>query len=351
MEERLVIWQLDNLLNLDVIKNLLKKDYNKDIDFINKLIEQGEITVDREVDRVYQNDWYTEVGDDNFEIKNVNLGEYSINYISAIGSFEYGFGEKRAFIDGYLLSRNKRVFKKECNAVFFEFEDRVYIALQTLEGNERIIKSNLLGQGRTNRREEWGQIDRVAPPFTFDSSFFYWLLTKKGQDVEFKGKNTQVIDVNAISVLSEKSSYDNTSQGNALLEFCLPALSVLSVNEAITKIGVKLKINEYEIVLKFNKNAEVFVDPYKTFKLAADDGNNTYYDDDSNQFILMIFGYIFPAFLEVYDTQKQNVSWQESMKEWQKVWAINVVKTLMEHNSITLAELNTEAQEANTKTV
>lgn len=340
--ERLVVWKLDNLLTLEKITELLKLNYDKDIEFINELVEAGEITLDRKEDAIYNNLWYANSNKEDFEISLVEFGEYSIRYISANGSFEYGFGKQRAFIDGHLMNRNKRVFRKECSAIFFEFENEVYLALQTLESNESDIRGSLLGQGRKNKNSEWGKISKVAYPFTFESAFFYWLLTKKGKEVQFKKQSISIIDVNAISVLSEGSTYNNTSEGNALLDVCLPALSVLSINEMITNIGLKLKLSDYEIVINFNKNAVVQIDTVKSHKLIDDEENISTYSEDSNGFILLIYAYIFPALLELFEKDKSGDNWKGTVKMWQRNWAIDVVKVLIRHNDIKTSDLDSD---------
>lgn len=353
--ERLVIWKLDNLLDLQTIDRLLRKNYNKEIEFFNEEEIQGQFDVERS-DKTLNNKWLTLQGDEKFNIKSIFVDQKEVKYIVALGNYEYGYGKKRSIIGNILLERNMRIFNKVCRAIFFEYEGYMYVALETVESHETLIRGNLMGQTRGNKDPEWGTIEvKSIPHFTFESDFFYWLLTKKGENLNYKEtEKLEIIDVSAIAVLSEKDTFNSTSEGAGLLDSCLSALSVLSANESIERIGLKVKISNYELIFQFNKFAQIFIDEEKSFysETIEKDGditeNITFYFEDSTQFILNLYTVVFPILINNFTIEQRDTNWTEKIKDIQKGWALNVVKKLIDHNEITIGDIQ-QALESETE--
>ncbi|MDR4927234.1 hypothetical protein [Peribacillus simplex] len=330
---RLTIWGLDNLLSIESIPLLLGKVYNQPIEFL-----QDEPIDERE--KTYYNQWHSPDGFQAINIQTRLIIESEINFVHALAAYEFGYGERRSFVNGALLQRDVRVFPYKCPVIFFEFEQKVYCVVEISESQESRLRSHLFGQKRGAKMEEWGDITAKKPlPFQFDSRFYYWLLSKKGQTLTLRGQEVNLLDVSALSLLSEKSVYNSSSEGPALLDGSLPALSSLSLNESITVVGLKIKINNTTLQIKFGKDGVSYVDESHCYKLEQNENMITY-TDDCNYFVLLIYGFIFPELLKRYDEDLTLGSWNLQDEAVQrKHWAIKVIKQLVMSNSIEQSEI------------
>lgn len=329
---RLTVWGLDNLLSIESIPFLLGKNYNLIIDFL-----ADEQISDRE--KTYYNKWLSSEGLSKIREQSRNIINNEIKYIDTIASYEYGYGENRSYVNGSLLQREVRVFLNKCPVIFFEFERKVYCVVQISESQEWRLRSHLLGQKRGDRMEEWGDITSKRPlPYHFDSKFYYWLLSKKGQTLRLNKKEVTLIDVSALSLLSDRNVYNSSSEGPALLDGSLSALSGLGINESITIVGLKIKIDNTTLTIKFGEDGVSYIDKEHCFKLEGDE--MTTYSDDSSYFILLIYGFIYPQLLRKYDEDVSLGYWNIQNEEVQrKQWALKVIRQLARHNGILESEI------------
>lgn len=329
--ERMVVWKLDSLINIEDIPRLLNMNHNKRISFL-----EGS-------NHILRNRWIPTGENNTFQINEGSILGKTYRYTYAIGNYEQSLGERKSYVNDVLLDRDLRVFNKTCQAVFFEYETDVYIVLQTNKSNESTIRSSLMGQARGEGKiEAWGKVDYTDHlPFKFTSNFFYWLLSKKGTAISREDNSIEVHDVSAVAVLSDRSVYNTSSEGEGLLEGSVGALSVLSTNENINNIGLILKIGKYNLDFKFDYCAEILIDEYKTYYEDRDgDGNIlsvVQYEDSSSEFIVLLFTVIFPILIEEFSNDAE---WDEAANlRQQKSWALDVVKKLIQHTGITLQEL------------
>lgn len=187
--------------------------------------------------------------------------------------------------------------------------------------------------------EEWGDITTKKPlPYHFDSRFYYWLLSKKGQTLMLNEKEVRLIDVSALSLLSDRNVYNSSSEGPALLDGSLSALSGLGLNESITILGLKIKIDNTTLSIKFGADGVSYIDKEHCFK--DEEGGPTFYSDDSSYFILLIYGFIYPQLLRKYDEDVSQGDWDVQNEAVQrKQWALKVIRQLARHNDIRESEI------------
>lgn len=334
--ERLVVWKLDSFINISDLPHLLAMNHDKQIAFL-----QGG-------NHILRNRWVATGVDNTFEIIEGTILGKSYKYIYAIGNYEHSLSERKSFVNGELLDRELRVFNKTCRALFFEYEEEVYVVLQTTKSNERTIRNSLMGQAKGDGKiEEWGEVDyKHHLPFNFHSDFFYWLLSKKGTAISREDNDIQVHDVSAVAVLSDRNIYNTSSEGQGLLDGSVGALSVLSTNGNISNVGLVLKIGKYNLEFKFDYCAEILLDDEKTYYENIVNGSVdslVKFEENTSEFIVLLFTVVFPILIEEFSKDEE---WDETANlNQQKRWAKDVVKKLIAHTGITIQELVTSLDE------
>jgi hypothetical protein len=331
---RLTIWGLDNLLSIESIPLLLRKNYNLPITFLE------DEPIDNK-DKTYYNKWLSPDGLQAIDVSERLIIDNNIRFVNALAAYEYGYGESRSYVNGHLLQREVRVFPHKAPVIFFEFEQKVYCVAEVSESEESRLRTHLFGQKRGAKMEEWGKINAKQPlPFQFDSRFYYWLLSKKGQTLTLNDQDVNIIDVSALSLLSDRSVYNSSSEGPALLDGSLSALSSLGSNESITIVGLKIKVNNTTLQIRFGKDGVSFVDERHCYLTEDDNQSMIYYTSDCSYFILLIYGFIFPELLKKYNHDVTTGIWNTQHEaEQRKLWALKVIKQLVIQNDIELSEL------------
>ncbi|WP_088356747.1 hypothetical protein [Bacillus cereus] len=340
---RISIWEMDNLLvSLEDIIPLLKKDYSQEIDFLQEY--EG---LSRE-DKTLLHKWVPKNGK-NIQIQSKNILGQNFRYIEVTAIFETKHGKERSIINGEVLQRKLRIFNHSAKVVFFELFGSIYCALEVAATYESRIRSALMGQRRGHKIEAWGKVkDKQVFPFFFDSRFFYWLLSKK-ESVLAKLPETnpkcdtkmQLVDVSALSLLGDRSSYDSSNQGPGLLTESLTALSGLGCNNNVYLMGVKFKMGSLTLIFRFDSEGKCILNVDRSIYINEKE-EMIGIDDDVPFFIGAIYGITFPTLLELYKQEKDSNTWNEDLeKEQRKKWALKVIKDLCVHNNIDKDELNT----------
>lgn len=334
-ETGIEIWGMDRSLALNDIMNLLGRDYNTPIEYLidNQFLNEYEKTL--------YNSWLPS-NNRNFVIETINISGQQINYINAIGSYEEPLGARRGIVNGNPLPREVRVFNKTANAVFFQFQGRVYCALDASSSQGGRIRSTLFGQRRGNRIEDWGSVEyKNLDLYTLDSRFFYWVFSKRGHTLTLPNHNNEevkVVDISAISQLAARNAYDSTSQGANVLE-SLQALSGLGSNQSIYNGGFYfLKENSFNMFMKIDSNSSCTINTGR-----SNIHNGTELDLIQNNFsksVLTIYTFLFPGLKALFNQEQNSGLWNQARElDQRKQWALEVVKELCEENNINIREL------------
>lgn len=338
-DTRLVIWAMDPELRLERIIELLSMEYNTSIDYLQEYSD----LVDYE--KTLQIQWLPQNG--TFQIDHLNLSGTEFQYVSAIGTYEEALGPQRAFINNQLLPRAYRVFNKTVNAVFFQNMGRVYCVLDMSISQESRVRSCLFGQGYKFKKPEWGKIQsKDLTQYNLDSRFFYWLFSKVGHRLSIRLENEEdyavnLVDVHAVSQLSEREVHDNRSEGSDVLG-SIPALSGLGINQNVYEGGVHLMMPDMQLLTKIHSNCTCFIDSMNSRFIIQDDdqGQPRTILDDFPKAAILIYTVLFPGLKEIYHRAVDGGEWTAATEEGQrKEWALQVIKHLSADNQITLEDL------------
>ncbi|WP_142320297.1 hypothetical protein [Bacillus cereus] len=113
----------------------------------------------------------------------------------------------------------------------------------------------------------------------------------------------QLVDVSALSLLEDTSSYDSSNEGASLLTESLTALSGLGCNNNVYLMGVKFKIGSLTMILRFNSEGQCILDVDRSLYVNEKE-EMIGIDDDSPFFIGAIYGVNFPKLIDLYVAEK-----------------------------------------------
>ncbi|WP_026672419.1 hypothetical protein [Alkalihalobacterium bogoriense] len=343
-EWRLSVWELDKDLTLeDIVKNLQLK-YNLPIDYLK---ERKDL---HDLEKTLQNGWHPGNGEDTFKIKEVTIANNKIKYIHAIGYYEKAESKNRAIIENsgskdIIVPRHLRVFNRSCEAVFFELSGKVYTVVEVSQSEAGRVRSVLFGQGRQeNKKEEWKKVNyKDVKQFKFDSKFFYWLLSKIGNEFKYDDKKDyklKLFDVSAVAHSTVQEEYDSTSIGTNILG-SLPALSGLGSNQSVYEAGFTFKLPNLSLTLKISENSECFINLDKS-RTENGKGESVTVNHDSEyvRVVLTIYSVLLITLKKTYNSEVSSKSWTINEEESQrKKWGLVVINELSEENNITLEDI------------
>ncbi|OMF59370.1 hypothetical protein BK139_13310 [Paenibacillus sp. FSL R5-0490] len=343
-EWRLSVWELDKDLTLEEVTKNLQLKYNLPIDYLKDRKDLNE------TEKTLQNGWHPGNGEDSFNIKEISIANNKIRYIHAIGYYEKAESKNKAVIKSegtkdIIIPRHLRVFNRSCEAVFFELSGKVYTVIEVSPSEAGRVRSVLFGQGRKeNKKEEWLKVNyKDVKQFKFDSKFFYWLLSKVGNEFEYEDKKDyklNLYDVSAVAHSTDQEEYDSTSIGTNILG-SLPALSGLGSNQSVYEAGFTFKLPKLSLTLKISENAECFIN-LDNSSATNDKGESVSVKDDTEyvRSILTIYAILLITLKKAYNSEISGGSWTTSEEESQrKKWGLFVINELCEENNITLEDI------------
>ena len=331
---RLAIWSLDANLTIDDIPGLLDKNYNTKLDFL----EDYDVS---EVEKTCFNKWVSPSPNEELAVKEIMFAEENVKYIFAVGQYEHGYGVKRAIVGGRPLPKNSRVFNNAFNAIFLENMGRVFCILEASPSQEDRIKSVLFGKRRQDPIEGWGQIiTGNTPPFKFESNFYYWVFSQKGKTFDLSSSEIEklkLIDVSAVSQLSDRQVYDSSSEGADVLA-STTALSALGSNHSVYKGGFCLSYADFTIYLNINSDGSTYIIEDESVFIKS---NVSYLlTEVYAEVVILIYNVILPKLLSVFnDSQENHIEWKTVMEEQRKKWALLAIRSLCEENNIDIEEI------------
>ncbi len=349
-EWRLSVWEMDKDLSLEDVVSNLQLDYNLPIDYLK---EKNNLNAN---DKTLQNGWHPSNGEPSFNIKELTISETKIKYIHAIGYYEKADSKDRAIIKSgngaqdIIIPRHLRVFNRSCEAIFFDLNGKVYTVVEISPSEAARVRSVLFGQGRKeNKKEEWKKINyKDVKQFKFDSKFFYWLLSKVGNEFLYNGKkdyNIKLLDVSAVAHATEQEEYDSTSTGTNILG-SLPALSGLGSNQSVYEAGFTFKLPKISMTLRMSENSECFIN-LDNSNIENENGEllSVNHDTVYARVILTIYGILLITLKKSYNSEISDRAWTINDEQLQrKKWGLFVIKELCDENDISLKDIETMFQ-------
>ncbi|MCY8915671.1 hypothetical protein MOE20_06530 [Bacillus atrophaeus] len=331
-EIRLTLLKLDRHFTLDNIIENLKLDYRKPIGY---LTERQNLS---SPEKILNNKWYPANNAQAFTKKTFNVGDSNIEYVLASGYYEKSASEEQAIVNGYVLPRERRVFNRTCEAIFFNLNGQVYCVIEVSQSEERNVKSILFGQGRgINKKEEWGKVEhKDITQFSFDSNIFYWLISKKGSQFNYENSDFKfsLTDITAISNQTDRLEYDSTNSGSNILGSS-PALTALGSNHSVYEAGLSFKTPNMTLLLRLSETSTCYVNVDKSF-VTLQSGDNVNVKQDLTNVVLSIYTVILLTLKGAYNSASDKSEKQVTQR---RNWALLVIRTLCEENEIPLNEI------------
>lgn len=334
-DTRIVIWGMDSSLSLEDFLPLLMMNYDAPIDYLE----------DHQVDmreKTLLNGWRPFNGEE-FLIDSLEIQGVEVKYISAIGLYETAISSTKAIVEGRLLPRTYRVFNRTVNAVFFEIHKRVYAVLEVSSSQENRVRSVLFGQGYKYKKPEWGKVStKEMPQYSLDSKFFYWIFSKRGQELNIDWGNStaniKILDVSAVSQYSDRNVHDNRNEGPDVLG-SLPALSGLGKNQNVYEGGFQFLIDDVHLFCRFTSNSTCTLDSGRSIITRGE--RVTPIIEAFPRLAVTVYTILIPGLLASFHKESNpGGSWTSKEEEKQrKFWALKVIKELSYDNNITLEDM------------
>ena len=209
----------------------------------------------------------------------------------------------------------------------------------------------LFGQGRgDNKKEEWKKINyKEILQFSWDSQFFYWLLSKIGSSFSHESDpeyTISLLDVSAVAQLTTEQEYDSTSKGANVLG-SLPALSGLGTNQSVYEAGFAFQFPNMTLTLRMSDNSTCFINSSAS-NIIGENGESLNIEQDYVRVVLTIYGILLLTLKRKYNSDVANRLWTVSQEQFQrKNWALYVIRELCEENDISLDDVKGILPESN----
>lgn len=278
-------------------------------------------------DKTLINGWLPKNGE-HFQIDSIDIQGAEVRYISAIGRYEIASSPSRAIIDNRVLPREYRIFNKAVNAVFFELHGRVYCVLEVSVSQEGKVRSVLFGQGYKHKKTEWGKVaSKQLPQFSLDSRFFYWIFSKRGQQLNVVLEDSpfvlNILDVSAVSQLSDRNVHDNRNEGPDVLG-SVPALSGLCINQNVYEGGFHLLINNIQLYCRFSSDCTCALDSSRSIITRGE--NVAPVINDFPNLAITVYTLLVLGLLATFHRETQVGGWTVvEENEQRKKWALQVI--------------------------
>lgn len=332
--ERYTIWEIENeSMNLDIILELLKKDYKQEI----KYLQNHELS---DIEKTLNNKWINPDAKDEILIKEYdaklnfkNDDLKNIKYIYAKGLFETHLSEEKAIVKGHVLPRESRVFNHSCEACFLEVNAKIFVVLKVNSTDESKVRNKLMKYKEGNK-DLWGKVKyNKVPGFEISSKFFYWLLYKKDkvEEIQLDNEKIRVLDISQVLQEDKYEIYTTHSMGEDILG-STSALSAFGESQKINQTGVIFVNEEIQIAGLIDRNSVFYIDNDKS-------SINTN-EDSFVSLAIYIYTYLIPQLFKAWKKEKEDSTWNdELLREITKKWAINAIINLSKINEITVEEI------------
>jgi hypothetical protein len=322
------IWKLDK--TLEEIIPLIREDYSKPI------LSLMNCSVPIE-EKVLSCKWLAN-GEAEYIIHTSAINNTNIRYLRAIAQIETNSVPEGSMIlpDGTPLPKDLRVNNNLSFVLFIEYMGSTYSIVCGQKGMEGKIRSNLM-ESRKKTQSRWGEIAvRDIPGYTFDKSFYYWLLTNKGQTLQLHESSILLEDVRGFRSDTDRRENSYSGEGSNI-DNEIPLKSLVSMDETLVSLKINIRHNNranYSFYLDYDGRLGVFRGA--CCEIATQNPQPM----ELEQIFINLYFIIIPFLLSKFNQANQS-GWEAVEASFKKRLSIDIITELMGQNQVTLAELET----------
>lgn len=286
-------------------------------------------------DAKYNYNWESSSEPEELNIATSNGSEpesaVQIKFITTIAKLEYSKQKKRDANDQY-LPKSQRINDAFVKVVFFELDNFIYFVICTSQqvNIDRVIR--LIGSK---------EINKTRSEFTFPEDFFNWIFYQFSERNRILGDNYYLKGIGGFM--------GNVSDDQNVIKGISEQTSELTVTKAFISNGESLKNvtarvkkeNEIDIVFGIDHECNSVIYVTQSANLMLFETTNK-----DNLMLVYLYGVLIPKLRSLYkDAEKDFVG--EHKESFSKKIGIEVIESIMEHNHITIEELEDLTKQKN----
>ncbi|MBU3089435.1 hypothetical protein KPL42_13135 [Clostridium gasigenes] len=328
------VWKIEE--SLEEVLVLLQEDYSK---FCNEL---GNYQIDIQ-EKLLINKW-TNSGGQAWEIRKINIEDDEYRYVHCIANMEVNsipnFGMEST--GDKPLPKRIRVKKVSSEVFFIEYMGSIYVITVGSKSNEGRIKSNLMDSTKKREEARWKKIiSKNIPEFSFDKSFYYWLLYNKGNEFIFDNNKLKLNDVKGFKSSAERNEIAYKGEGSNI-DSEIPLKSLVSMDESLISLYLHIQYNE-SIEFAFYMDNDGRLEIYEIACGEFRTPNAHMFSREES--ITYIYFMIIPFLIRKYNEDNNSSEWEINKNNFKKKLSIEIILELMQENSIKIEDLDEDLDE------
>lgn len=169
--------------------------------------------------------------------------------------------------------------------------------------------------------------------YSFDKSFYYWLLKNSGQVLQINGKEMRLLEVKGFRSNSERNAHSYSGEGSNIGDE-IPLKSIISMDEKLISLYIRILYNHvtYSFYLDHDGRISIFIPE------CGEHATENPRVIETEMLLLTIYFDIIPFLV-----QKNNISMESGWKQEEKVFkkgsAVEAILELMQQNDVSLSDL------------
>lgn len=335
-ETKMSIWALDPQVQLEQIPELLGIDYSREIDYL----QEFELS---ELDKKLLNRWVEYDQAHGFNIQQQEVLGTVVRYIIAKAYFETSAPPESAIIEGYgPLPRDRRIAPNEMPVLFFESHRRVYVIVTGSDYKTRHIRTVLMGGGRLSdeNHRRWGKVQtKEISNYSFNSEFFYWLISQQNSTITVGDINLDISDIRYLSQTgTERTDVRHESQGANITDEAISKTG-LGVNSRVGQVGTTIGFTGGNYRLILFENGSVWIDNNLS-SINGTTGELEPFESNLEIGSLSLYASILPLLKTAFNSDRDQGRWTvELQANARKLWALGAINELCSENEIAINEI------------
>lgn len=327
------IFLLNDINSLSSLDEMFKKQYNELLYHVKKDEDQVARMDDVEKNFIYS---WKEIGQvEEIKLPKIdsdNSTEETISYQKAIANLEYTKRKKKDN-NGYFLPKAERVNDLDIESFFFEKDNEVYVLIIT--SNDYNIKrlKKLIGEQN---------ISLVNPEYSLEPDIFNWLFYIYTERDGKLNDNTVLENISGFvgNVTDDANVFTGASYQTTEL---IATKAFISNGGELKKITLRVRDTDIDITCMIDENSNGVIICNMSNRLRVLD--NTAIE---HFLLLYLYGYLILRLKQLYMSESDSFITNENPKFSKKI-GIDVIKSIVEKNNISLEDLEPFLLEASSE--
>ena len=183
-----------------------------------------------------------------------------------------------------------------------------------------------------NKDKQWGELS--YKDINLVPEFFYWLMSKKGEEIELGHEKFNLYDLDAFNCSTDRKKHQYNGKGSGIDDET-PVGTMVSLNNFFTGLGLKLGSKDHVLKFTLSKDLETEI-KYTDCHIINDKGFDFF---DQNKLILKIYFQVIPGLVKAFNNQR--ATWPRDEIEFKKHVAVRAIAELMAETGLSINDINT----------